>query len=94
MPTERAITRQIREYVSGLPHVFWFKIHGSSFQKPGIPDMLIVVDGRPVFIEIKRPGGRPTALQQLVMQQIRDAGGTAEVVWSLDDAKRVIGIGY
>ncbi len=46
----------------------------------GVPDFLCCVNGRFLGIEAKANGGKPTALQEKNMRDIRAAGGTALVV--------------
>jgi hypothetical protein len=71
-------------------HPIWFvKIAGGHRQRPGLPDTHITYDGWSVWIEAKRPGGKPTNLQEKTMREIRDAGGVAECI---DDADAVEGI--
>lgn len=43
-------------------------------------DFLICIAGRFVSIETKKPGGKPTPLQETTIQNIRDAGGLVFVV--------------
>lgn len=44
----------------------------------GVPDRIIMGGGKVMFLELKRPGNRPTALQEREIQRIRDAGHYAE----------------
>lgn len=46
----------------------------------GIPDRMIVKKGRHVWVELKRPGEKPTVLQQAVMWKLRRAGAICIVV--------------
>lgn len=57
--------------------IWWFKVHGSPTQRAGIPDLLVCYFGRFVGIEVKRPGGEATRLQERTMDVIRRAGGSA-----------------
>ena len=41
----------------------------------GIPDRLLLYAGRTWYVELKKPGERPTALQRAVAKKIRDHGG-------------------
>ena len=84
MAREKAITdaicRRLRE--AGLWHV---KLHGSPMQRRGLPDLLIIVDGRAVFLEVKRPGLGATRLQGHRIAELREAGAVAGVVHSWDE---------
>ena len=42
----------------------------------GIPDRLLVYDGLHWFLELKRPGERPTELQESVARMLRSHGST------------------
>ena len=47
-------------------------------------------DGRFVAFEVKRPGGKPTALQTITLGRIRASGGVAEMVTSAQQAQAVL----
>lgn len=40
----------------------------------GVPDRLICWKGQAFFVELKRPGGKPRALQKATVAQIRKTG--------------------
>lgn len=46
----------------------------------GIPDRLIIYKGKHIFVELKRPGGKPRPLQIAVMEKLRAAGAIAIVI--------------
>ncbi len=52
----------------------------------GIPDRLLVHDGTHWFLELKRPGERPTELQEAVARQLRSHGA---VTLCADTKRRV-----
>jgi hypothetical protein len=58
-----------------------FKIQGDSdnFQEVGIPDLLCCYRGRFVGLEAKMPGGKASAKQIAVLNEIADAGGYAAI---------------
>lgn len=59
-----------------LPMIGWYtKIWGGGYQKSGIPDILCCILGQFVAIEVKAQNGRPSPLQKLNIQRIRDSGG-------------------
>lgn len=47
--------------------------------KPGIPDLLLLKDGKASFIEVKRPGEKPRVLQQYRMNELRGFGFECEI---------------
>lgn len=91
-----AIRRAIRrEYPDSLT----LKVHGGPYQEAGIPDILVVVDGRFIGLEVKRrrPGesdsaarDRATAQQRAMLARMEAAGGVARVVLSEDEALAAI----
>lgn len=90
MPLESSITKSIVTRAKALG--WWtFKIAGGPMQMAGVPDLLCVKGGKAVFLEVKRPGRRPTPLQVQRMKDIRSIGGAvAEVVTSRQEAERVL----
>ncbi len=48
--------------------------------KPGIPDLLLLKDGKASFIEVKRPGEKPRVLQQYRMNELRGFGFECNVL--------------
>lgn len=92
--SERILTDKITRYLkrlkqSGVP-VFWLKIHGGSMQKAGVPDLLVVVDGRFLFVEIKTPSGRLSRIQEVRIAEIAQAGGPTCVVRSVDEFESAV----
>lgn len=87
MPRESTITAAIKRTAEGLG--WWvMKIHGGPMQLSGVPDLLCLRNGRAVFLEVKQPGKKPTALQVRRMEEIRKKGGShCAVVTSVDDAR-------
>jgi hypothetical protein len=84
---ETDISKQIRSLlfqVGALP----IKIAGGAYQRPGISDFLVCLDGKFVAIEVKRPGYKMTEKQELFQHEVRAAGGIAFVAYSLDDVVR------
>lgn len=65
-----------------------------GYGKSGTPDILALVRGRFITIEVKREGKEPTVLQQKRISEIEEAGGfaywgTAErVIMALKEAAR------
>ena len=55
--------------------------------KNGTPDILFCMRGKFGAVEVKKPGGRPTALQLVQIRKIREAGGLACVAYDLETVK-------
>lgn len=47
--------------------------------KNGIPDLLVLKDGKAFFIEVKRPNEKPRPLQEYRMNELRELGFICEV---------------
>lgn len=85
MVLESAVKRQVAKALSEhWPRVYFVK--QTSDQPSGTPDLMVCYRGRFIAMELKRPGGNPTTLQQWRMAQIREAGGIALSVSSKDAA--------
>lgn len=71
---------------------YWvLKIAGGMYQRPGLPDLMLIKGGRAVFLEAKRPGCRPTPRQLAVMAEIsRHAGAPCYVVTSRREAEQIL----
>lgn len=92
---ETALVGRIRTAVKRkFPDAFVVKIAGGPYQTSGLPDLLVIVDGRAFAFEVKaqRMGesaehayGRATLLQQARLADLRRAGGVAAVVLSVDE---------
>lgn len=57
---------------------------GAKFTKTGVPDILACINGRFVAIEDKADNGRPTLLQLVNLQKIRNAGGYGILLYPKD----------
>ena len=84
-----SITRAIHEH---YPSAWWLKVHGGGYQRSGIPDLLVCLDGHLLGLEVKhqKPGesaeaarARATPLQLLEIAKLRESGATSQVVLSV-----------
>lgn len=89
-----ALERTITDGIMGLAKergIWVMKIHGGPYQKSGIPDCLFIKHGEARFIEVKRPGEKPSKLQEVRMNEIRTIGGAvAEWVDNVAAAGRLL----
>ncbi len=85
-----AIVRYLRRLKANGEPIWWIKIHGSPQQVAGVPDLLICHRGQFVALEIKSDVGRETKLQIYRIDEIHGAGGTAEVVRSVEDVSAIL----
>ena len=65
---------------------WWFKVHGSIFQKSGIPDIIGCYQGHFIAIEVKTGTGVASKLQKIILKQINKAGGKTGIARSVEDA--------
>lgn len=99
--TEQDIQNQIRAAVS--PYCIIFRINvaaGRTFDgryfntgvPPGFSDLFGVrrSDGRAVFIEVKKPGGRVSEQQRHFIDSMQAIGAVAGICYSADDAVDLI----
>lgn len=76
-------------YPAGMPNdkqteppMGWYlKTWGGGFQKSGIPDMLMCVNGIFIAAELKSSVGKPTELQVKNIQMVNSGGGIGLVVY-------------
>ncbi|MCK4788763.1 MAG: VRR-NUC domain-containing protein [Desulfobacteraceae bacterium] len=88
---EKYLVRRISIWLrkEGIWH---FKVHGSAFQVAGIPDIISVVNGHAVFIEVKTASGSLSKIQRHVIGKIRKAGASVNVVRCLEEVQDLIEI--
>ena len=89
MAKEATIQRNIVRYLRGLG-AWCLKVHGSPYQRAGVPDLLCCYRGRFYAFEVKRSGERATPIQAHELEQVQTAGGTATVVTSVEDVQSLM----
>ena len=85
--------------VRGVPGAFAFHPANGAYRKPveaarlkalgvrpGVPDVIVIYRGKTYAIELKAESGRATAAQLQAIEDIRAAGGNAQVCCGLDCA--------
>lgn len=84
---EKEIENQIKEYIKSCGGLC-YKIHGGDlYQESGIPDLLCCWGGLFFGIEVKDPGGVPSALQLAQGVRIKKAHGHFIIAKSVQDVK-------
>lgn len=73
--TEKTIEDRLRTKCKSIG-AFCLKNTGMN----GIPDRLVIYKGLHIFVELKRPGGKPRPLQIAVMEKLRKAGSIAIII--------------
>lgn len=87
---EKDIVNAIMRYLRSVDRCFCWKEHGGMYGTAGIPDIIACVDGRFYGFEVKTETGKLTKLQEATIRKINEAGGSAAVVRSVDDVRRIL----
>jgi hypothetical protein len=88
--SERAIVASILRTLNAIQGCRAVKSHGSVYARRGEPDIRGSIHGRAFFLEVKRPGAKPTPIQESELAAWRRAGAAAEVVHSIAEALAVL----
>ena len=87
MTKEQDIQTSIMNYISsigGLPLKF---NNIGIYAKAGVSDIIACIKGRFVAIEVKRPGKKPTQLQENFIKAVNTVGGLGFWADNLEDVK-------
>ena len=76
---ERAVKDKVVAQLKALGAYYFYPVTG-GFGASGVPDIIVCYKGRFFGLECKANGNKPTALQQLNIDKINDAGGIALVI--------------
>lgn len=87
---EADIVKAVMKYLKSIPQCFCWKEHGGMYGTAGIPDIIACIDGHFFGFEVKTETGKPTKLQEAVIRKIIAAGGTAQVVRSVEEVKTAV----
>ena len=87
---ESELIKKISDYLKSVPDLFFWKEHGGIYGTSGIPDIIVCIDGRFIALEVKTQKGKTTPLQNAAIRKIRNSGGFAFVVRSVEEAKNAI----
>lgn len=89
--SESAIVKAfMKKAKKAFPDAFFFKIHGGAYQKAGIPDVMVILSGIPIFIEFKKPGSDTTPLQVKTMIALENSGAYVGIAMSEDDGVGIL----
>jgi hypothetical protein len=84
-PLERSIEQYFKtlcERAGALTYKF------TSPSNRSVPDRIVIFQGQVAFVELKRPGQRPTPLQSHTHQKMRAQGARVIVIDSREYAER------
>jgi len=85
MQGETRLKSQILTYLKKIPRSWWYKSNDRF--TAGLPDIMGVIAGKFIAIELKMPNGKVTKLQKYTIEKITQAGGKARVCYSLTEVK-------
>ena len=86
-PRERDVERHLVRRVVELGGQSW---KWSSPAVRGVPDRIVVLNGRTVGVECKAPGHRPTVVQERQHALLRRHGWRVEVVDSIEAVEALL----
>ena len=66
-----------------------WRVHQSPFAIRGTSDILGIVNGKFIALEVKTENGRPTSEQMAFIRRVRECGGLASVVKSLHQTEEL-----
>ena len=75
-------------FLKSLPNCWYVKV--ITCNRNGTPDIIACIDGRFFAFEVKTPNGRVAPIQDAQISAITLAGGSAHVVRSVDDVKKIL----
>jgi hypothetical protein len=100
---EQQLQKIVCEHLSlrAPPIVFWFHVGNGGWRspieakvfkslgvRPGVPDLILIHEGRTYGLELKADGGRLTPVQRTAHVFMRQAGATVETAVGIDAAIR------
>jgi len=88
--SEKSIVNSILKYLNSLPQCRAEKTWGGGYGNAGKPDITGCLNGRRFELEVKVPGGKPTPLQKVTLEQWKEAGAIVAVVHSVDEVKEIM----
>lgn len=80
MAQEKTFENKIKKWLAAHG-CYYVKFFANGYTRRGVPDILASVNGWFVGIEVKADNGRPSDLQYDNVQEIRNAGGYAWIVY-------------
>lgn len=92
--TEKEIQKQILDYLK-TKNIFHYRQNSGGFMRngkyyrfcsiTGVSDIVCIVNGRYIGIEVKKEGGEQSENQKIFQQKLEDSGGKYVLAKSLDD---------
>lgn len=86
---ETKLQQSIQKYLRSIG-AYCFKVHGNTYMKRGIPDIICCHKGLFYGIECKVGYNKMSDVQEAHRDMIIKAGGTHICAYNLDDVKNII----
>ena len=86
---EKTIVKAILARLNAMPNCRAKKHHGDMYGSAEL-DVYGCISGRAFFLEVKRPGGKPTKRQDAIIREWESAGAMAGCVSSADEAEALV----
>ncbi|WP_195238610.1 VRR-NUC domain-containing protein [Romboutsia sp. 1001285H_161024_C4] len=92
MAAEKDFENKIKRYLDKLPKCWYFKVWAGPYSKSGIPDIIALINGKFVAIEVKAPNGKASELQKRNIDLINKCGGYGVILYpkNFEEFKREI----
>ena len=92
MPKESYFQRKIMDWIdANIKRSIVWKEAAGPYSRQGIPDITCIVNGRYYGFEVKRPFiGILSKIQEQTIKAIREAGGRAYVVTSVQEVAKIL----
>lgn len=84
MAAEKVFENKIKKYLDSLPKCWYFKFWAGPYSKSGIPDIIALINGKFVGIEVKGPTGKASELQKRNIRLINKCGGYGVILYPKD----------
>ena len=91
MAEEKVFENKIKAYLKSIG-AYFIKTHGDRFSRVGTPDIIACINGHFVAVEVKATNGKASELQKYHINQIKESGGFAVILYpdEFDDFKKTI----
>ena len=86
---ETNLQRKIQSYLEEIG-AYHFKVHGNSYMRSGIPDIISCYKGLFLGIECKVGKNKMSKVQEEHRDEILAAGGIHILAYNLEDVKKII----
>ncbi len=92
---EKKLMGQVERWLKKQENCWYLKQGSRNFvnhvnsQKPGIPDLCVILNGRTVWVELKKPGGYLRPVQKEVIAKMQLAGAEVFVAKTIDEFKEI-----